>query len=133
MLYLILMPINMLLLRFVSYKILLTCLLLRTLVVAGAAMNSATHVGVNGRRRKQLAPAHCGRNAISSGMIMRMTTTTMMRTRITTMKKMLTMDEALWFTFLFIEGLFTRTSPHPTPIFQNLCKSSRRIAIEEAE
>ena len=118
MLYLILMPINMLLLRFVSYKILLTCLLLRTLVVAGAAMNSATHVGVNGRRRKQLAPAHCGRNAISSGMIMRTTTTTRRRrrTRITTMKKMLTMDEALsitWFTLLFMEGLFTRTSPHP--------------------
>jgi hypothetical protein len=95
------------------------------LVVAGAAMNSATHVGVNGRRRKQLAPAHCGRNAISSGMIMRMMTT---RTRITTMKKMLTMDEAFaitWFTSLFMEGLFTRTPPHPTPHLPELvqCKS----------
>jgi len=77
------------------------------LVVAGAAMNSATHVGVNGRR-KQLAPAHCGRNTISSGMIMRR------RMRITTMKKMLTMDEALsmtWFTFLF-PGLFVRSLGH---------------------
>jgi hypothetical protein len=99
------------------------------LVVAGAAMNSATHVGVNGRRRKQLAPAHCGRNAISSGMIMRMMTTRT-RTRITTMKKMLTMDEdeaftITWFTSLFMEGLFTRTSPHPTPHLPELvqCKS----------
>jgi hypothetical protein len=34
------------------------------LPVAGAAMNSATHVEKNGRRRRQPAPARCGMKVI---------------------------------------------------------------------
>lgn len=87
------------------------------MLVAGAAMSSATPVEKNGRRRKRPALVHCGMNATLSVMILKAMLlsmmilkmnmmTTMMRTKIITMLEKA--FSTMWITIVsMMEGTVT--------------------------